>query len=354
MNRIFRVFVSSTFEDLQRYRTRLAQLLAENGCMAAGMEIFPAANVEAWETIKAILSDSDFVVLILGNRYGSIHKDENKSYTRLEYEFASNKQIDVYPLIYEGTDVKVVPSPDENDDQEKLNEFRAELKKSHTIGRWVDGESFIMAAVRLINNARNGREKGGYVRADQADPSGEFEFLRKDRDRLANDLRQARRDLLGIRRHLATGDEQYPIRGLARCSPQNSSSTLEALVTPTWNQLLRLTFSAMRDQGNLSRKDLVKLISEGLASYVPQGVQKTLRYPVIQVDVSPEIVEIIMNQFVEQAFVKRYLLDGGPWFEIKPAGLKALTTTMSVETDPETQGIPNIENLATNNSTVIE
>ena len=41
MEKIFQVFVSSTFEDLQEERKEVMQALLELDCMPAGMELFP-------------------------------------------------------------------------------------------------------------------------------------------------------------------------------------------------------------------------------------------------------------------------------------------------------------------------
>ena len=55
MEKIFQVFVSSTFEDLQEERKEVMQALLELDCMPAGMELFPASNEDQWTLIKRVI-----------------------------------------------------------------------------------------------------------------------------------------------------------------------------------------------------------------------------------------------------------------------------------------------------------
>ena len=65
------VFVSSTFADLQEERQTVMQVLLEADCIPAGMELFPASG-ELWELIQNVIEESDYYVVILAGRYGSI------------------------------------------------------------------------------------------------------------------------------------------------------------------------------------------------------------------------------------------------------------------------------------------
>jgi hypothetical protein len=88
MNRRYQVFVSSTYEDLEPERTEAIQALLELDCMPAGMELFPAANEQQWTWIRKIIDESDYYVVIVAGRYGSVHPDTGVSYTEMEYRYA--------------------------------------------------------------------------------------------------------------------------------------------------------------------------------------------------------------------------------------------------------------------------
>jgi len=81
----YQVFLSSTYSDLIVERAEVMQALLELDCMPAGMELFPAASEEAWEWIKRVISESDYYVVVLGGRYGTLSERTKISYTEMEY-----------------------------------------------------------------------------------------------------------------------------------------------------------------------------------------------------------------------------------------------------------------------------
>lgn len=87
MDRRYQVFISSTFTDLIEERKEVIQALLELDCLPAGMGMFPAANDDQWTLIKKVIDLSDFYVVIVGGRYGSMSA-EGISYTEMEYDYA--------------------------------------------------------------------------------------------------------------------------------------------------------------------------------------------------------------------------------------------------------------------------
>jgi hypothetical protein len=88
MDRRYQVFVSSTYMDLQEERAEVMQALLELDCMPSGMELFPAANQEQWNWIKRVIDESDYYLVIVGGRYGTICEETGISYTEMEYRHA--------------------------------------------------------------------------------------------------------------------------------------------------------------------------------------------------------------------------------------------------------------------------
>jgi hypothetical protein len=99
MDKRYQVFVSSTFADLQEERQEVMQALLELDCMPAGMELFPAANDDQWTLIKKVIDDSDYYIVIVAGRYGSLGPD-GKSYTEMEYRYALSKGKPVIGFLY--------------------------------------------------------------------------------------------------------------------------------------------------------------------------------------------------------------------------------------------------------------
>jgi len=91
----YQVFISSTFEDLEAERLELWQRLIDLSYIVAGMESFPASSASPIEYIEPIIAQSDFFILILGDRYGSVIEGGDVSYTEKEYDYAVSQGIPV-------------------------------------------------------------------------------------------------------------------------------------------------------------------------------------------------------------------------------------------------------------------
>jgi len=85
------VFVSSTFTDLKEERQAAVEAILTAGHIPAGMELFSAGDESQWNVIKRRIDESDVYMLILGGRYGSIESNSGKSYTHLEYKYATEQ-----------------------------------------------------------------------------------------------------------------------------------------------------------------------------------------------------------------------------------------------------------------------
>jgi hypothetical protein len=63
MDKRHQVFVSSTFTDLIDERRAVMQALLELDCIPAGMELFAAADEDAWTLIKSVIDDCDYYMV---------------------------------------------------------------------------------------------------------------------------------------------------------------------------------------------------------------------------------------------------------------------------------------------------
>ena len=87
----YQVFISSTFSDLKNERLAVINQLLAINCIPVGMELFPAADEEQFEYIKKLIDESDYYVVIIAGRYGSL-ADDGFSYTEKEYDYAVTKK----------------------------------------------------------------------------------------------------------------------------------------------------------------------------------------------------------------------------------------------------------------------
>lgn len=86
----YQVFISSTYEDLKEEREKVIWKLLELNCIPTAMEFFPATNKKNWEWIKKSIDESDYFIVIIGTKYGTI--ENGISYTEKEYKYALEKR----------------------------------------------------------------------------------------------------------------------------------------------------------------------------------------------------------------------------------------------------------------------
>src|SRR5207244_2864020 len=63
---------SSTYDDLRAEREQVLRAVLEMGHIPVGMEMFSAADEEQWKIIARHIDESDYYIVIVAHRYGSI------------------------------------------------------------------------------------------------------------------------------------------------------------------------------------------------------------------------------------------------------------------------------------------
>lgn len=100
MDKIFKIFVSSTFTDLEDIRLQAMQGVLKAGHMPIMMEGFAATSTQK-EIIKKKITNSDAYILIVGSKYGTIDLESGLSYTEWEYNYALDNGIPIFTMILE-------------------------------------------------------------------------------------------------------------------------------------------------------------------------------------------------------------------------------------------------------------
>jgi len=117
-----RIFISSTYRDLKDDRWSLLIGLKKAGFDSLGMEFFAAEPDTPKQVSLREVRSSNLVILLVGNRYGSLDPETGKSYTHLEYEEAKNSNIHVLAFFKDLPEE--VLSLDKN-----LQDFRAQIEE---------------------------------------------------------------------------------------------------------------------------------------------------------------------------------------------------------------------------------
>lgn len=166
MNKRYQVFVSSTFSDLKDERSRVMRSIMSLGCIPAGMELFPAMDEKQLEFIKKIIDDSDYYLLIIGGRYGSVN-EEGISYTEKEYDYAVQKGIPVIAFLHENIDS--IPLGKSEKDSAKRNQlllFREKVSKGRLVQFWNNADDLSGKVAISLSQAINQYPAIGWVRGN--------------------------------------------------------------------------------------------------------------------------------------------------------------------------------------------
>lgn len=142
------------------------QALLEMDCLPAGMELFPAGNTDQWTLIKGVIEQSDYYLVILGGRYGSM-SEEGISYTELEYDYAVDRGIPVMGFVPADADTIPVGKTDKDDAAaKKLDNFRAKVQLKITKD-WKNAEDLGSKVTRGLIHLIKNNPGPGWVRGDR-------------------------------------------------------------------------------------------------------------------------------------------------------------------------------------------
>lgn len=195
----YQIFVSSTFTDLEAGRSQVIKAILEMGHIPVGMEMFSAADEEQWKIIARQIDESDYYVVIVGHRYGSMV--DGVSYTEKEFDCAVRCGIPVLGFVI---DESVQPlAKDVDSEAEKvvaLAAFKNKVK-SRPVGFWKSSDDLHGKVSISLMKAFNTMPRVGWTRATSvAGPEVTQELSRLSKEnsdlrlQLEKALRQDERD----------------------------------------------------------------------------------------------------------------------------------------------------------------
>jgi len=173
MEKKYQIFISSTYEDLKKAREKVQDAVMSMYHFPVGMELFGAADEEQWEIIKETIDSSDYYVLIIAQRYGSIiadGPDAGMSYTEREFRYAKEKGIPILVFIM-NDDVPVMPAyvDAEPEKAEKLKKFKDEAKTGRTVVWWSNEDELATKVTASLYKEFNRKKRPGWIRGDSVD-----------------------------------------------------------------------------------------------------------------------------------------------------------------------------------------
>ena len=193
MDKKYQIFISSTFADLVEERQAVSRAILDMGHIPAGMEMFPAADVEQLTYIKKVIDECDYYVLVIGARYGSLDED-GVSYTEREFQYAVDTGKTVLGFLHRNADAIPQGKTDKDDvKRKKLQTFIEAVSTGRLIQFWESPVELRANAIVSLTKAFSESPQTGWVRADKiasASTMADIINFRKENDRLRSELEQ--------------------------------------------------------------------------------------------------------------------------------------------------------------------
>lgn len=170
MEKKYQIFISSTYTDLTKAREKVRDAILTMMHFPVGMEMFSAGDEEQWEIIQDTIDSSDYYVLIVGHRYGSVVEtgdDAGISYTEKEFRYAKEKGIPILAFIL-SDDAAVKKADLDNDPKkiEKLAVFKNDVEHGRSVEWWNTPDELALKVTAALHKQMDRKKRPGWVRGD--------------------------------------------------------------------------------------------------------------------------------------------------------------------------------------------
>ncbi|RAK16921.1 uncharacterized protein DUF4062 [Salipiger aestuarii] len=167
-NKKYQIFVSSTFRDLADERQDAIRNILDLKHIPAGMELFPAADVEQLEYIKRVIDECDYYLLVIGGRYGSVDEG-GVSFTEREYDYAVETGKVVIAFVHNNpATIPLGKSETTQEAIDALNSFREKVMDGRLVRMWNTRQDLEPLVLKALIHAFNDLPQQGWIRGDTA------------------------------------------------------------------------------------------------------------------------------------------------------------------------------------------
>lgn len=349
MDKRYQIFISSTFVDLQDERQAVLKAILELDHMPAGMELFPATDDTAWQLIRDVIDGSDYYVLIVGGRYGSLD-DAGISYTEKEYDHALSTRKPVIPLLHENPD-NLPRGKTETDAAawERLKKFRAKVEQKHTCVYWRTADDLKAKVIVGLTAAIKRHPAVGWVRADKVPTEATLAQVLSLRNRIA-ELEQEAATLRDRPPHgtevLAQGEDKFELhlsfiaRKELSAYPYHEDQGYTASITPSWNAIFAAVAPSMINEASdvslrQAFRDFLRRESVRAFQGRKEFKDRTLREFAFHNDeIDTCIVQLRALGLIKENDRKRSVKDVGTYWTLTPYGNTLMVQLRAVRREP--------------------
>lgn len=177
MNKKYQIFISSTYIDLVEPRQKVIESILKLYHFPIGMEMFSAADDEQWDIIKETIDSSDFYIILVGSRYGSLTK-EGISYTEKEYDYAKKIGLPILTFLKD-EGLPTTPQERESDIEkiQKLKAFRSKAQQNKVREVWINSDDLATRVSVALMKEFARKNRVGWIRGDSVSEEASRELL---------------------------------------------------------------------------------------------------------------------------------------------------------------------------------
>lgn len=312
--------------------------------MPAGMELFPATDDSAWQLITDVIDSSDYYVLIIGGRYGSLD-EAGLGYTEKEYDYALATKKPVIPLLHENPD-NLPREKTETDSAvwDKLKKFRAKVESKHTCVYWRNADDLKAKVIVGLTAVTKRHPAVGWVRADTVPTEATIvEVLT-----LKNRITELEQQAAALRDHppagteaLAQGADHFELHlSFVARKPYHEEQDYTASITPTWNAIFAAVAPPMINEASdhaLRMAFTEFLRRESLKAFQNREEFKgrTLQNFSFRADeIETCVVQLRALGLIRENARKRSVSDTGTYWTLTPYGNTLMVQLRAVRREP--------------------
>lgn len=239
----YQIFISSTYNDLKEERQAVLESILKLRHIPVGMEQFVATNEEQFGYIKRLIDETDYYVLIIGNRYGTLGED-GISYTEKEFDYAVSKNIPILAFVHSDPNSFSFEKSEKTEiARKKLEKFRGKVEHNRLVSlfSWNGPDSLSKEVVVALVNAFNDFPRPGWERVTSYDNS---ELLNQINDlRMENTMLKEENERLQFSNIVNEKIDAFPwdntIKLVGR-SKEKEYKNIEIPFNISWRQILSI------------------------------------------------------------------------------------------------------------------
>lgn len=337
----------------------MVSALLQLDAMPAGMELFPAADDDAWTLVERVIDASDYYLLVIGGKYGSIDPETELSYTEREYDFAVAAGKPVMAFLHENPDAIPAGKTERTEQaQAKLAAFRSKVKARKHVKYWATADGLQGKVALSFANFTKTYPAVGWIRGDVETATAalaEINDLRKQLDAANARLAATRVSPPPGTEGLAQGSDRFALDLSAETEVRGDEKDYGAWVwkkwtgahdvEPTWDELFsalgpslldEAEERALRNQTNAwcTRRfgDTFRVEVRGQAEAAGDKVVafSGTKLKLNDEDFGTLLIQLKALGLIQRSERKRSVSDRGTYWTLTPYGETHLTTLRAI------------------------